>query len=252
MQVVTLMALADNYIYLLVSDTSPELAAVDPGEAKPVLKFMQNNGLRLAAILNTHHHGDHTGGNRELLKYAPDIPVYGGAGEQGSIPRQSVFLKDADEIDVCGAKGRILHVPGHTRAHIAYYFPAGDGGGDLFSGDTVFGGTIGNIFEGSTKVMFDSIQKIRALPRQTRIWCSHEYTLQYVRESARIDPQNPRLRERIEFLEAATRSGKPSVPLLLQEECDTNPFFRWDDPGLIAHLSTAPGFATFRRLCEIA
>jgi hydroxyacylglutathione hydrolase len=144
-----------------------------------------------------------------------------------------------------------LDVPGHTRAHIAYYFAADHGRGHLFSGDTVFGGTIGNLFEGTPEVMFESVQKIRALPRETLIWCAHEYTLQYVRESAGIDPGNARLAKRLQALESAALSGRPTVPLLLDEECETNPFFRWDDPRLNAHLSTAPGLATFRRLCNI-
>jgi len=251
LRVVTLKALADNYIYLLASEVAGELAAVDPSEAKPVLKYLQDHGIRLTAILNTHHHGDHTGGNRELLKHFPGIPIYGGAGDRGRIPGQSVFLKEGDEISVSGAKARIIEVPGHTKFHIAYYFVAEDGRGDLFSGDTVFGGTIGNIFEESLEAMFESIQKIRALPHQTRIWCSHEYTLQYVRESARIDPGNTCLNARLKVLEAAARTGKPTVPLLLQEECDTNPFFRWDAPDLSTYLSTTPGLHTFRRLCEI-
>lgn len=252
LHIVILKALADNYIYLLINDAAPELAVVDPGESEPVLKYVQDYGLNLTAILNTHHHGDHTGGNRELLKRVPGIPVYASAEDRNRIPEQSVYLKEGDEIMVCGAKASILKVPGHTNAHIAYHFAADDGGGDLFSGDTVFGGTIGNIFGGSIEMMFESIQKIRALPRQTRIWCSHEYTLQYVRESAGIDPRNARLAARLKTLEATVRSGKPSVPLLLQEECDTNPFFRWDDPEFTAYLSTTPGFATFRHLCEIS
>jgi hydroxyacylglutathione hydrolase len=251
MRVVTLKALADNYIYLLVSEIAPELAAIDPGVAEPVLKYLHANSFRLNAIINTHHHVDHTGGNRELLEHFPGTSIYGSAGDRGRIPGQSAFLKEGDEIVVSGAKARIFQIPGHTKGHIAYYFAADDGNGDLFSGDTVFGGSIGNIFEGSIEVMFESIRKIRDLPPQTRIWCSHEYTLQCVRESARIDPQSARLAARLKALEAVARAGKPSVPLLLQEECDTNPFFRWDDPELAAYLSTSPGFSTFRRLCEI-
>lgn len=251
MQVITLNALADNYIYLLLDGAAPDAAVVDPGDAAPVVKYLEETGRRLTAILNTHHHGDHTGGNRELLKCFPGIPVYGGAGDRGRIPGLSALLKEGDELAVCGIKARILDVPGHTRAHIAYFFPAADGSGDLFSGDTVFGGTIGNMFEGTPEVMFESIRKIRALPRQTRIWCSHEYTLQYVRESAGIDPHNARLAKRLESLEAAAPLRKPTVPLILEEECDTNPFFRWDDPDLTAHLSVQPGIAAFRRLCEI-
>jgi hydroxyacylglutathione hydrolase len=251
MQIITIPALSDNYIFLLLNDEAPELAAVDPGEAEPVLGYLKNSSRRLTAILNTHHHGDHTGGNRTLLKHFPDIPVFGGAGDRGRIPGQTAFLNEGDEISVGGAKARILEVPGHTKAHIAYYFASGDGSGDLFSGDTVFGGTIGNLFEGTPEVMFESMRKIRRLPRQSRIWCAHEYTLQYVRESARIDPGNAPLAHRLQRLEATARAGKPTVPLQLEEECSTNPFFRWDAPELTSYLSTAPGIDTFRRLCDI-
>jgi hydroxyacylglutathione hydrolase len=251
MEIVTIPALADNYIFLLLNNEAPELAAVDPGEAKQVIRYLNNSGRRLTAILNTHHHGDHTGGNRALLKHFPDIPVFGGAGDRGRIPGQTTFLNEGDEIIVCGAKARILEVPGHTKAHIAYYFASGDGSGDLFSGDTAFGGTIGNLFEGTPEIMFESIKKIRSLPHQSRIWCAHEYTLQYVREAARIDPENARLANRLKRLETTAHAGKPTVPLQLEEECDTNPFFRWDALELTSYLSTPPGIAAFRHLCDI-
>lgn len=250
MKITTLTALADNYIFLLFDDAALEAAVVDPGDPKPVLKRLKEIGCPLTAILNTHHHPDHTGGNTALLAHFPDIPVFGGAGDRGRIPGQTHFLAQGDEITVCGARARVLDVPGHTRAHIAYYFPTNEGG-DLFSGDTVFGGTIGNLFEETPDVMFQSIRKIRELPRGTRIWCSHEYTLQYVCESAGIDPENARLLQRLRTLEAAADSGKLTVPLKLEEECGTNPFFRWDDPLLANHLGTDPGIDTFLHLCAI-
>jgi hydroxyacylglutathione hydrolase len=249
MQVVTLQALADNYIFLLLSGKGTEVAVVDPGDAAPVIRYLRDSGRKLAAILNTHHHLDHTGGNQTLLDRFPGTPVLGGAGDRGRIPGQTAFLKDGEEFTVCGAKARVLEVPGHTNSHVAYFF-AGDTP-HLFSGDTVFGGTIGNLFEGTPEVMFESIQKIRALPLETRIWCAHEYTLQYVRESARIDPNNKLLAERLQALESSASSGKPTVPLSLKEECDTNPFFRWDNPDLNKYLSKEPGFATFSHLCDI-
>jgi len=251
MQVITLPALTDNYIYLLLDSSSPQLAVVDPGDAAPVLQYLQKTGRRLTAILNTHHHQDHTAGNKILLQRFPGIPVFGGDGDRGRIPGQTVFLKDGDEIAACGRKANILEVRGHTRAHIAFYFGTNHGEGDLFSGDTVFGGTIGNLFEGTPEEMFESIQKIRKLPPATRIWCAHEYTLEFVRESARLDPVNTRLTLRLKTLEADADSGKPTVPLSLEEECITNPFFRWDNPELSHYFSTAPGLETFRHLCEI-
>ena len=248
MRVITLRALADNYIFLLLDDEGGEAAVVDPGDAAPVVRHLRDKGFRLTAILNTHHHTDHTGGNRTLLGRFPDIRIFGGAGDRGRIPGQTDFLAENDEIVVCGARARVLNIPGHTRGHIAYHFASG---GDLFSGDTIFGGTIGNIFEGTVEEMFQSVRKIRELPCPTRIWCSHEYTLQYVRESARIDPENALLAQRLEALEATAGSGIPTVPLLLEEECRTNPFLRWDDPGLAMYLKKSPGIAVFRHLCDI-
>jgi len=252
MQVLTLRAFSDNYIFLLLDDAASEVAAVDPGDAGPVLRYLEDTGRRLTAILNTHHHHDHVGGNRALTERYPDIPVFGGARDRGRIPCQTHYLHEGEEIVVCATKFAVLEVPGHTRAHIAYYFATAERqGGELFSGDTVFGGTIGNLFEGTPDVMFGSVQKIRALPARTRIWCSHEYTLQYVREAAGIEPANVRLAQRLRALEAAAPAGRPTVPLTLDEECETNPFFRWDHPDLTAQLQTKAGIETFRRLCEI-
>lgn len=251
MEVITLPALTDNYIFMLLDHQLRQSAVVDPGGAEPVLQYLEETGTNLTAILNTHHHRDHTGGNQALVQKYPNIPVYGGAGDSGRIPGQTNFLSEGDKITVSGMESIILDVPGHTRAHIAYYFAAGQNEGDLFSGDTVFGGTIGNLFEETPETMFKSIQKIRSLPKTTRIWCSHEYTLEYVRESARLDPNNLRLLERLRSLEAAASTGKPTVPLFLEEECATNPFFRWDDPDLSAYFKKIPGLETFLHLCRI-
>lgn len=250
MNIVTIPALSDNYIFLLADDASLQTAVVDPGDAAPVLDYLQRTGSSLAAILITHHHRDHTVGIPKLLQQFPGIPVYGSATDRGRFPGQTEFLKESDTIQLCGAKAKVLEVPGHTKGHIAYYFAVENDAGDLFSGDTIFGGTIGNLFEGTPEIMFESLKKIRALPSATRIWCSHEYTLQFVREAVRIDPQNAPLRSRLQKLEENGASGAPTVPLLLEEECATNPFFRWDDPALNRHLSQLPGLDTFRYLCE--
>lgn len=252
MEVVTLHAFSDNYIFLLLDPKAPAAAVIDPGDPAPVFEFLKLSGRRLVAILNTHHHRDHVGGNLPLLAEYPGIPVYGGAKDHGRIPGQSVFVREGDHFPVIGSRAGVLDVPGHTRSHVAYFIAeAGAEGGDLFSGDTVFGGTIGNLFEGTPDVMHRSIQKIRALPLSTRIWCSHEYTLQYVREAAVVDPENSRLARRLADLDAMDAQGRPTVPLNLEEECATNPFFRWDNENLARRLATRPGVETFRRLCEI-
>ena len=176
MQVITIPAFTDNYIFLLLDDLSLDLGAVDPGDAGPVLRYLKKSGRRLTAILNTHHHRDHTGGNKELLKHYPVIPVLGGAGDRGRIPGQTEFLKEGDAVSVSGAKARILDVPGHTRAHIAYFFAGDTGGGELFSGDTVFGGTIGNLFEGTPEdnVRVDSQDQSAAAPHANLV-CARIY-----------------------------------------------------------------------------
>jgi hydroxyacylglutathione hydrolase len=250
MRVVTLPALSDNYVFVLEDERSDVAAVVDPGEARAVVARVRTTERRLGAILVTHFHSDHTGGVRELRERFPGIAVVGGAGEGGRVPGLTRRVSEGDAVSAAGSTGRVLDVPAHTRGHVAYFFPDDRGGGDLFSGDTIFGGTVGNIFEGTSDDMFRAVAKIRALPPGTRIWCAHEYTLQYVREAAGLDPANARLKERLRRLEAAPRTA-PTVPLLLEEERATNPFFRYDDPGLCAHLGTAPGEATFRKLCDL-
>lgn len=247
MEVIALPALGDNYIYMICGDEPGRAAVVDPGDARPVIAWLRKSGRRLEAILVTHHHADHTGGIPRLLELFPGIDVSAGAGDRGRVPGQTRFLSEGET--VCGGAARVLDVPGHTRSHVAYFFDDGRGGGDLFSGDTVFGGTIGNLFEGTPDDMFASVGKIRALPDGTRIWCAHEYTLAFVREAARVDPENARLQERLERLESS--AGTPTVPLALEEERATNPFFRWDAPALAARFGTVPGIATFRHLCAV-
>ncbi len=252
MKIEILHAFRDNYIYLLVGDAGGSAAVVDPGDASPVLDRLAERRLRLSAILNTHHHQDHVGGNAELLRRFPGTPVYAGALDRGRVPGQTGFLADGEEIRVEGAPARILGVPGHTLGHVAYFFPGSPGAGaDLFSGDTVFGGTVGNLFEGTPDQMFESIAKIRRLPPATRIWCAHEYTLAGLREALELDPGNELLQRRLDRLAARPREERMTTPLELAEELATNPFFRWDDPALQSRLGTSGSLSTFSRLCDL-
>ncbi len=249
MRVTALPALTDNYVFALASDRAAVL--VDPGDAAPALAWLEAERLGLDAILLTHHHRDHVGGVAELVRCHPAARVVGAAADRHRLPRLDLAVGEGDAVELPAGQARVMAVPGHTRGHLAYFVPdAGDpGGGDLFSGDTLFGGTVGNLFEGTPDEMFRSLEALRALPPASRIWCGHEYTLQYVREAARFDPDQPALAARLRRLEA--RPGAPTVPLRLDEERRTNPFLRWDDPVLVARFGTAPGLATFRRLCEL-
>ncbi|MEL6164812.1 MAG: MBL fold metallo-hydrolase, partial [Cyanobacteria bacterium J06628_3] len=159
MQVFRLNALSDNYIFLLYDDKQNIAAVVDPAQAEPVLTKLQELNAELIAIFNTHHHFDHVGGNQKLIEKFPRLTVYGGSFDKGRIPRQKVFLEDGDRISFSHRMGEVLFVPGHTRAHIAYYFPPDDSTetGELFCGDTLFAGGCGRLFEGTPAQMVNSL-----------------------------------------------------------------------------------------------
>ncbi|NJL84262.1 MAG: hydroxyacylglutathione hydrolase, partial [Chloroflexaceae bacterium] len=225
MEILRLPALKDNYIFLLLDRQTQTAAAVDPAVAEPVLRSLIETGATLTAIFNTHHHSDHVGGNQELLTQFPQARVYGGEADRGRIPGQQVYLQEGDRVHFAGRTGQVFFVPGHTRAHIAYYFPsADDGWGDLFCGDTLFAGGCGRLFEGTPAQMVDSLGKLRQLPDATRIWCAHEYTLNNLRFALTVEGGNAALQLRFARVEAARQQGQPTVPSQLGEEKGTNPF----------------------------
>lgn len=250
MQVYRLPALSDNYIFLLHDQEQQVAAVVDPAEAQPVLRCLQEIGARLVAIFNTHHHSDHVGGNRLLIERYPGVCVYGGAEDKGRIPGQQVFLQEGDRVQFAGQTGEVLFVPGHTRAHIAYYFPPSEDGeaGDLFCGDTLFAGGCGRLFEGSPAQMVASLSKLRALPDNTRVWCAHEYTLKNLQFALSVDGSNPDLQTRYAEVKAARSSGEATVPSQMGVEKLTNPFLRWDNPGLQSAVKSIDSVQTFARL----
>lgn len=247
LDIAPLPALSDNYIFLLTTPGSRQAAVVDPGEAGPVIEELEHSGRLLTDILLTHHHGDHTGGVAALRRAFPGARVTGAAGDAGRLPSPLHGVREGDRREAAGAAFRVLETPGHTLGHLAFFFP-GEEGGDLFSGDTLFAASIGYLFEGTPAQMFASLQKVRELPPTTRIWCAHEYTRATLKEALGLDPGHPGLLRRREAL-AAAPAKRCTVPLSLAEECATNPFLRWDDPGLTARLGTPPGLPAFTRLC---
>jgi hydroxyacylglutathione hydrolase len=245
MTVTPVPILADNYAYVL--EFGDRVVVVDPGDATPVVRLLARSGAHLATILLTHHHSDHIGGVRDLLDAFPGTPVVAGARDHGRIREQTVLASEGDRIPLPSGEARVLEVPGHTRGHVAY-FVADAAGGDVFTGDTLFGLTMGNLFEGSPVQMLDSLRKIRDLPACTRIWCGHEYTRQYAADALKLDPGSTRLAERVQAL---SRTSGPTIPLDLAEEMATNPYLRWDDPGVRRHLCTRTDETTFERLCAV-
>lgn len=250
MEIHRLNALSDNYIFLLHDAVHQRAAVVDPAEATPVFNALDQLGATLTAILNTHHHGDHVGANQSLLARYPDAIVYGGAADQGRIPGQQVYLTEGDTVTVCDREATVFDVPGHTRAHIAYYFPPepGTAGGDLFCGDTLFAGGCGRLFEGTPAQMVESLTKLRQLPDETRVWCAHEYTLKNLEFALTVDRNNSALRDRWQAVQSARQRQEATVPSCLGLEKQTNPFLRWDQPTLQEVTRSRDPVRTFARL----
>ncbi|MGF1480124.1 MAG: hydroxyacylglutathione hydrolase [Cyanophyceae cyanobacterium] len=250
MQVIRLPALTDNYIFLLYAPESGTAAVVDPAQPEPVLQGLDKLGAQLVTIFNTHHHSDHVGGNRQLLKRFPQLSVYGGAEDRGRIPGQTHFLREGDRVEFGEREGVVYFVPGHTRAHIAYYFPpvGKDDWGELFCGDTLFAGGCGRLFEGTPAQMVDSLTKLRQLPNSTRVWCAHEYTLKNLQFALSVEPTNSKLQTRYEEVKAARTQEQPTVPSWLGLEKDTNPFLRWDTATIQSAMNGTDPVRVFGRL----
>ncbi len=236
-QAIPVAAFSDNYIWLIPvpGKTSPgRIIIVDPGDAHPVLSRLQALGLEPAAILITHHHYDHTGGIRELIsRYR--IPVYGPAAS----PARGIDhpLREGDRITIGDSlEFGIIEVPGHTLDHIAY-----SGNGILLCGDTLFAGGCGRLFEGSPRQMHDSLRKLAALPRDTLVYCGHEYTLANLAFALALEPDSQTLKARLGRVTHLRTAGRPSLPSTMGEEQDTNPFLRCAQGQIIAAATRHSG-----------
>lgn len=224
--VIPVPAFNDNYIWLLHRDACA--VVVDPGDAAPVEAALTEHGLRLTAILVTHHHADHQGGVAALAERW-QAAVYGPAAE--SITALTHPLRGGEEVNLpaLAARFAVLAVPGHTRAHLAYL-----SGRRLFCGDTLFGAGCGRLFEGTPAQMFDSLARIAALPDDCAIYCAHEYTEMNLRFAAAVEPVNAAIRARIDGARALRAEGLPTIPSTLALEKATNPFLRCREPAVIA------------------
>jgi hydroxyacylglutathione hydrolase len=233
MQIYRLPVLNDNYVFVLHDPVRNIAAVVDPAIAEPVLAKVEELGANLVAIFNTHHHGDHVGGNSAIIKKFPKAIVYGGEKDRDRIPHQQVFLKSGDRVTFGDREAQVFFVPGHTYAHIAYYFaPIDNEGGELFCGDTLFAGGCGRLFEGTPAEMLNSLDRLRQLPDATRVWCAHEYTLGNLKFALTVDADNPDLKERMVTAQAIRQRGESTVPSTIGLEKRTNPFLRWDFPAI--------------------
>ena len=242
-----LPALSDNYIYLLHEADSGTTAIVDPAVPEPVIAALEERGLKLDLILNTHHHMDHIGGNA-ALKARYGATLIGPRAELSRIPDMDRTVGEGDEVAVGGETARVIETPGHTSGHISFWF---ENSKALFCGDTLFALGCGRLFEGTPAQMWDSLSKLRALPDDTLVYCGHEYTAGNAKFALTIEPDNQALAAYAEQIAATRARNRPTIPALLGEEKRTNPFLRADQPGLQAAIgmpnsSTVTAFAEVR------
>lgn len=225
--------LRDNYTYLLICDATGEAAIVDAPEAEPVVARVEATGARVAKILSTHHHLDHAGANPELARRY-GAPVFGHASDAGRLPGLTDGLAEGDTVAVGAEVARVLHIPAHTRGHVAYVF---DGAGAVFCGDTLFAAGCGRLFEGTPEMMFVALhEKLGKLPDATRVYCGHEYTESNLRFAAHVEPENASVRRRLEQVRAIRARAaadwhdatpdEMTIPSTLADERATNPFLR--------------------------
>ena len=233
MRVVPIPQLSDNYAYLVIDEPTQSAGVVDCAEAPAVLAAVRANGVRLTAILPTHHHWDHIGGNEELRKAVPGLEVFGYTGQGNRIAGCTREVGEGDRVRVGDTAARIVFIPAHTTGHVAYYF---DREGAVFTGDTLFAGGCGRLFEGDAAMMIGSLSKLKALPDETRVYFGHEYTEKNLRFALTLEPNNAALQRKHLWALAQQGAGQPTTPTTIASEKATNPFLRWDSPELRASL----------------
>ncbi len=226
--ILQLPVLNDNYIYLLHDPLSGETAAVDPALAQPVLDELARRNWQLTYIFNTHHHGDHVGGNLEL-KARTGCQIIGAEADKHRIPGIDRCVNDQDTVQLGQQTAQVIATPGHTSGHIVYYFAAANA---LFCGDTLFVMGCGRLFDGTIGQLWQSLQTLQTLPATTRIYCAHEYTQNNGRFALTLEPDNVALQEKMADVATLRARQQATVPSTLAQELATNPFLRTDSKAL--------------------
>lgn len=230
MRVVQIPTLLDNYTYLVICGETGKCGIVDSPDSQATIDVIERAKVAPAAILSTHHHWDHVGGNEELArKY--NIPVYGGENDKDRLPGLIHPLKEGDSVTIGSLTLKILFIPGHTKGHIAYVTD-----GAVFCGDTLFAAGCGRLFEGTPERMVSSLTKLKNLPDDTKVYCGHEYTQKNLEFALTLEPENPSAQKKYDEVVAKRKKGESTVPTTIAEEKSYNPFLRWDSPELIVNL----------------
>jgi hydroxyacylglutathione hydrolase len=231
--IVPVPQLSDNYAYLVIDEAAKVCGVVDCAEADKVLAEVSRRKLKLVAVLSTHWHFDHVGGNQGLVNAQPGLKVYGARAEGGRIPALTDPLDDGDTVRIGSLEGRVIGIPAHTNGHIAYYFPQLKA---AFTGDTLFVAGCGRVFEGKAATMLESLRRLSALPDDTQVYCGHEYTEKNLRFALTMEPDNQAIKARLEWAARMRSAGNPTVPSTIGEEKRINPFIRVESPELRATL----------------
>ena len=225
MRIEIIPCLQDNYSYLIIDESNNSACVIDPSEASPIISFIENNNIKLKYILNTHHHFDHIGGNKELKKKFGST-ILGFKEDSHRIPEVDILLEDDQIWKAQNFIAKIIHIPGHTSGHICFHFFKEK---LAFTGDTLFSLGCGRIFEGTYKQMYDSLNKIKSLPKETKVYCGHEYTLNNSKFCVKYDPKNLNLKKKVDNISEKIKNRLPTIPSTIKEELDCNIFLRTKD-----------------------
>jgi hydroxyacylglutathione hydrolase len=249
MKIEIIPCLNDNYSYLIHDEISNKVAIVDPSEFIPCDTIISKNYKKLDFILNTHHHYDHVGGNEELKKKY-NSKVLGFENDKNRIPQIDTVLKDNQEFKIGTLNFTTIFIPGHTRGHVAFYFKKER---VVFSGDTLFSLGCGRVFEGTYKQMFQSLNKLKNLPGETKVYCGHEYTFKNLEFCLKFNPNNDFLKKKKDDIKLSLKNKKPTIPSTIADEIKANIFFRVNDPDVkkAINLENSPDIEIFTKLRDL-
>ena len=249
MKIEIIPCLNDNYSYLIHDQISNTVAIVDPSEFIPCDTIINKNYKKLDFILNTHHHYDHVGGNEELKKKY-NSKVLGFENDKNRIPQIDTVLKDKQEFKIGTLNFITIFIPGHTRGHVAFYFKKER---VVFSGDTLFSLGCGRVFEGTYEQMFKSLNKLKNLPSETKVYCGHEYTFKNLEFCLKFNPNNDFLKKKKDDIKLSLKNKKPTIPSTIADEIKANIFFRVNDPDVkkAINLENSPDIEIFTKLRDL-
>jgi hydroxyacylglutathione hydrolase len=226
--------LSDNFAYLVIDEASKQCGVVDCAEADKVIAAAREHGVKIVAVLTTHWHPDHSGGNEDIASKIPGLRIYGARAEGGRIPALTDPVDDGGVVRIGALEARVIGIPAHTNGHVAYYFQSL---GAVFTGDTMFVGGCGRVFEGNAATMVESLGRLAALPDDTRVYCGHEYTEKNLRFALTLEPNNQALKARHEWAVKTRAANQWTVPSTIGDEKRTNPFLRTGSAELRATIA---------------